>query len=1012
MTKDSIAACLIFFISLTSSSTFATEEKPPEKIILQLKWRHQFQFAGYYAAIEKGFYSQAGLEVTLKEGRPGMWFADEVVSGRANYGIDMPVLLIERSRGMPVVVLAAIFQHSPEILLTLKDSGLTTPQDLVGRKIELRPKGNSEIRAMFLSEGIPLDRIKIVRHSWGLEELISGRVDASSGYITDRPFFLQKLGIPYNLIRPLTYGIDFYGDCIFTSEKEIREHPQRVKAFLRASLRGWAYTMQHPEEIIDLIIKKYNPELSRDFLRYEAEETRKLMLPKFIEIGHMNPGRWKYIADTFVRLGMLDRGYSLDGFLYNPNPHPDFTWMRRSLLAIFVALLLISFGAAILFVFNRRLKQAVEERTAALSKANKLLAESEQKYREIFNSTSDAIFIHDAKTGTILDVNQAMLDLYGFTKEEALSIQVADASLGEPPYSQKEAEAFLKKALTEGRQVFEWRARRKNGELFWVEVVLEKSSIAGKRLVLAVVRDITERKKVEDALRESETRYRTLFDSALDAILLIKGRNIVDCNKKAIEMFGSPKDQIIGKTILDFAPPSQPDGLSSQEGARRRMESAYQGETQFFEWRHRRLDGTEFDSEVRLNVIELNGEKYLQAIIRDVTERKLLEDQLRHAMKMEAVGRLSGGIAHDFNNLLTTILGYSEIALMDLSKDNPTRDNIKAIYEAGERAAALTRQLLAFSRKQVMEMKTLDLNTVIGNMANLLCRLIGEDVQLSLKTQAGISKIKADPGQLEQIIMNLVVNARDAMPEGGRLTIGTREETLTPEYANTHPELEAGRYVVLSVSDTGVGMSEEVCERIFEPFFTTKEVGKGTGLGLATVYGIIKQHNGHVSVHSEPDKGTTFKVYFPAAKVALPEESRDPEPRGKLARGTETILVVDDEPSVRQLVLDTPAPLGYKVVTAENGVEALRLCEEMGGHIDLLLTDVIMPGMNGRELSERLKSMCPRVKVAFMSGYADNVITRHGVPGEGIIFIDKPLHPSSLSATLREILDQPDSVIH
>ncbi len=848
----------------------------PERVVLQLKWTHQFQFAGYYAAKAKGFFREAGLEVEFREGHPGMAFADEVVSGRADYGVEMPILLLERQRGKPVVVLAAIYQHSPEILITLEESGIETPQQLVGRRVELRREGTIAIKAMLLSEGIPLDAIQAVNHSWGLDALISGAVDASAGYVTDRPFFLRQQGIPYNIIRPVTYGIDFYGDTLFTSEREIREHPERVEAFLGASLRGWAYALENPEEVIDLILREYNPRLTRDFLRYEAAETRKLMMPRFIEIGHMSPGRWKHIAETFARLGLLRPDFSLDGFLYRPNGAGEHPWVRRALWSALALSLVLAGGAALLFLFNKRLKRAVAERTEALSRANELLAESEQKYREIFNSTSDAIFIHDARTGAVLDVNQSMLDMYGFSRDEIPSLDIEKASLGVEPFGPQEARELVRSAARHDSRVFEWRARRKNGELFWAEVSLRSSRIGGRDLVIAVVRDVTERRR--------------------------------------------------------------------------------------------------------------------------------MEEHLRHALKMEAIGRLSGGIAHDFNNLLTAILGYSEMALRGLPDDDPLRKRIQAIHDAGERAAALTHQLLAFSRKQVMEMKVVDLNGVIGNMARLLRRLIGEDVDLTIRVNATRSRIRGDVGQLEQIVMNLALNARDAMPRGGRLVIATEDAVLDEEQAASHADGRAGAYVVLTVADTGVGMTEEVREHLFEPFFTTKETGKGTGLGLAMVYGVVKQHGGHIQVETEPGAGTTFRIYLPATDERE-EERSDPKAPPAMHGGTETVLVVDDDSSVLRLIADTLRPLGYRVLEASRGEEALALCRSRNPPVDLLLTDVIMPGMNGRELAEACRRVCPGIRVMFMSGYTDDVITHLGVLEEGVVFLTKPLRPSVLSARLRAVLD-------
>ncbi|RPI37865.1 MAG: hybrid sensor histidine kinase/response regulator [Nitrospiraceae bacterium] len=383
-----------------------------------------------------------------------------------------------------------------------------------------------------------------------------------------------------------------------------------------------------------------------------------------------------------------------------------------------------------------------------------------------------------------------------------------------------------------------------------------------------------------------------------------------------------------------------------------------------------------------------------------------IAEQLRQNQKMEAVGVLAGGVAHDFNNILTAILGYSQIASTKLPEDHPVKRMVDDIYRAGEKAADLTHQLLAFSRKQVMQMKVVRLNDIVTNMAKLLGRLIGEDVVMEIRTTEQIGNIKADAGQVELVLMNLVVNARDAMPCGGRLTIETGEVLLDEKYAQAHQGVAPGTYAVLTVNDTGEGMSPEVQKEIFEPFFTTKEMGKGTGLGLSTVYGIVKQHHGHIFVYSEKGKGTAFKIYFPVA--GEPFEKSERQEAATMPLGNETILVVDDDTSIRKFVFDTLEPLGYRLLEASCGEEALSLVKSEEEKIDLLLSDVIMPGMNGRDLCERVKKERPAIKTVLMSGYTDNVIAHSGVLDPGIIFINKPLLPMALANKLRSVLDGVD----
>lgn len=386
-----------------------------------------------------------------------------------------------------------------------------------------------------------------------------------------------------------------------------------------------------------------------------------------------------------------------------------------------------------------------------------------------------------------------------------------------------------------------------------------------------------------------------------------------------------------------------------------------------------------------------------------LNERKKLESQLLQAQKMEAIGRLAGGIAHDFNNLLSVIVGYTEILLAELPATDPSEERIKLIKEAGEKAAELTHQLLAFSRKQVLELKVVNLNSVIKNMSKMLDRIIGEDIILELNTMASQSNVMADSGQLEQVLMNLAVNARDAMPSGGKLIIETADILLDKGYTGSLGEIIPGNYVMFAMTDTGTGMSMEVKEKIFEPFFTTKVSGIGTGLGLAMIYGIIKQHNGYIYVYSEPGKGTTFKIYLPAVRKDTVEESAGKIP---LLQGHETILVVDDDSFIRKLVADMLGPLGYRVLEAENAETALKVGDEFEDAVDVLLTDIIMPKINGKELADAFRSKHPATKVVYMSGYTDDSVAYHGILKKETAFIQKPLTLYKLAVKLREELDK------
>ncbi|MBU1716572.1 MAG: response regulator [Proteobacteria bacterium] len=392
-------------------------------------------------------------------------------------------------------------------------------------------------------------------------------------------------------------------------------------------------------------------------------------------------------------------------------------------------------------------------------------------------------------------------------------------------------------------------------------------------------------------------------------------------------------------------------------------------------------------------------------VVRDITEYRKLNAQYLQAQKMESIGRLAGGLAHDFNNILTSIIGYSELVLMVLPKEMTTiREDIGLIRSAGDKAAVLTRQLLAFSRKQKLETKVVNLNVIVNDLAKMMRRMIGEDVTLIINTKTKVKNILADSAQIEQILMNLAVNSRDAMPLGGNLVIETQDVELTEDYAQKHPNVKPGSYVMLAMADIGEGMSKEVLDNIFEPFFTTKQQGQGTGLGLATVYGIVKQHQGHINVYSEKGFGTTFKIYFPS--VSSEEDVVKTGEYKPMPRGEETILVVDDEPSIRQLIVDALQPLGYQLLGAASGPEALEVAEKYAGRIDLLLTDVIMPRMNGPELVEKFRDKYPQTKIVYMSGYLDTGLTSANMELSTDVFLNKPISPSKLAITLRTVLDK------
>jgi len=694
---------------------------------------------------------------------------------------------------------------------------------------------------------------------------------------------------------------------------------------------------------------------------YQTIGTRRIATLKIVIIYVLFGMAWIYGSDTV--LGWM---------VHDPDVMVRIAVMKGSLFILCTATLLY-------VLISRFARQ--------LAEAEKLNIEHLKDYQAVFNATNEAIFVHDAGNGRILDVNESMLSLFGYSFQEVLNLEIGRMSQGTPPYSQAEAVENIARALLEGPQVFEWLSRRKSGEVFWSEVSLKKYTTRGHDRVIAVVRDISERRRMQASLRESAARYKKLVNeqriiltTSPAGICYIRNRRIVWANPAFDSIFGYDSETVKGMDTEAFFV-----GHESFESTDKKTHGSLASGRYFDEVLMKKMDGSPFWCSIAGRAVNPGQlEDGSIWIIQDISHRKLIEEekskleaQLQQAQKIESIGRLAGGVAHDFNNMLSVILGHTEMVLAQTPGDHPLHGDLMEIRNAAERSANLTRQLLAFARKQTMSPKVIDLNQTVSGMLNMLKRLIGEDIHVAWKPGAGLWKVKVDPSQIDQVLANLCVNARDAITGIGNVTLETDNVTEDETCSCGRQDHSPGDYVRLSVRDDGCGMDTVTLSHVFEPFFTTKEAGVGTGLGLSTVYGVVRQNSGFIHIDSKPGTGTTVTVCFPRHR----DEGEGPGPSADVPfqSGNETILLVEDEPSILAITARMLSKMGYAVLAAGTPHEAVRKAQDHRGPIHLLVTDVVMPEMNGRDLLQTLLPLLPGLQCLFMSGYTADVIAPQGV---------------------------------
>jgi PAS domain S-box-containing protein len=626
----------------------------------------------------------------------------------------------------------------------------------------------------------------------------------------------------------------------------------------------------------------------------------------------------------------------------------------------------------------------------------------ESRYQSLFDQNV-AGFYRAAPDGQVIGCNKTFARMLGYaSREEVLGCQAQQFY-----FSTEEREQFLKELQREGSLAnSELRLRRKDGSSIWVveNVAATCDEQGNVTLIEGTIVDISAHKRAEDALRESQERLHGIITSAMDAIITVDEKHqIVVFNKAAEEIFRCTAAEVIGKSIDRFLPASvraihqQHIRGFGQTGVSTR--SMYSPGTLVA----LRSNGEEFPIEATISQVKTSSEKFYTVMLRDISVRKRTEEQLRQTQKMEAVGRLAGGIAHEFNNYLAIIMGYTELLERETVGNESLRPNLSEIKGANQKVASLTRQLLAFGRKQVIELTEVDLNSTVWETHKLLRRLIPVTIELIPKLQGDLGKVKADPAQVQQILINLVLNARDSLPEGGgKIFIETEEVDLDPEYASRQLDVQPGRYVMLSVEDTGIGMDHETLSHIFEPFFTTKEEGKGTGLGLSTTYGIVKQSGGHLTVASVPGKGSTFRIYLPkqadSGAIPQPSKAQSSPPR------RQTVLVVEDEGALRKLMMKVLERAGFQVVEAKDGEQAVETCKSWAEPIDMVVSDLAMPKLNGLQLKEIVAGLRPTVKFLLISGYAEDVVEDPTILRTDTNFLEKPFLPDELILKVRQVL--------
>jgi PAS domain S-box-containing protein len=992
-------------IDTSLPTDWQTSSESKEVIDVQLRWHHQFQFAGYYAALEKGFYKQEGLNVRLHAGDPQHQPVQEVLSGRAQYAETNSELLLARLQGKPLVALAAIFQHSPAVLLVRRDSGIVSPQHLIGKKVMLMNKANdADFLTMCLNEGIKPSQIHIIPSSFNIEDLISGKVDAFNSYSTNEPYLLKQRNIAYNIIDPATYRVNFYSDVLFTSEAELRNHPKRAEAMRRATLKGWRYAMDHPQEIIDLLINKYHVKKTRDHLEFEAAEMRKLIFPDLIEIGFMNPSRWRHMADTFVRAGLSKPNYSLEGFIYDNTAKPLPKWVVSILIFAVAVILIVLAIVSYLLRLNYRLKKTkdtLRESEANLRKAQEIAKIGSWKY-----SFSDPILW-----------SEQMYRIYGVSQESFIPTANSFMNLIHP--DDRQALQEWSAACSPENQLEEliFRCIWPDGSVHFIsargEVVCDKD---GKKLYMTgTAQDITERRQIENEILISKNQLQATLESS-DMPMFSIDRNYCwtgfNSAYARLVLEGKNEKVAIGRSIFLHVA-GVPEFRTK---LKQNLDRVLNGEPFVYDLFLELSDGSKQYFEIHHYPIWDNGKNVIGASVfmMNVTERKQAETALLEAKQAaekanQAKSEFLANMSHEIRTPMNAIIGLSRLALKT-KLDLRQRDFLEKISDSATALLGVINDILDFSKVEtgmlVIEQMDFNLNTVIEHVANLnnfCAKEKGIALRFLIKPDVPIFLV-GDALRLGQVLLNLVSNAVKFTEQG--------EVNVLVESKNVN---DTSVDVLFTVRDTGIGISQDELKRLFKPFSqadssTTRKFG-GTGLGLFISKQLVEQMGGTFSVESTKGVGSVFRFELPLGLQVFKSTTQAKPETEVLSlpdlKGLHLLLAEDNE--INQLItVELLAEAGMTVDVVENGSEAVEKILAGSAHYDAVLMDVQMPEMDGITATLKIREQGVTLPIIAITAHALDEEKQRCLKAGMDDHISKPIEPKQLYEILaRWIKPQP-----